>query len=158
MGFSYPDTFLANLTMTNIGTNSMYLAYKSSGNTIAGTLTVNNIGTGIITKVGLSSGTSSSLTVNGACTITNDASSSDPSIYLGDYGDITFNSSLTLNNITSNTTNSGFISLGNRNSSNIIVSGSTSISNSGSGTANRIYLGNQGDVTFDGTLAITNNI
>ncbi|MBK9590064.1 MAG: hypothetical protein IPO32_00765 [Crocinitomicaceae bacterium] len=51
----------------------------------------------------------------------------------------------------------GAIYLSNTSTSILTVGGATQITNSGAGTTKRVFVGNSGDVVFNGTLSILNN-
>jgi len=156
LGNGIPDTFSANLTVNNSGSNQTYVAYNSAGNIINGDLIVNNnSSTGTGNYVYLSQNSSSSLTVNGPAIFNNTTSSSNGRIYIGDHGDVTFNNAVTLNN--NATGNNAYIYLANNLNSQVSISGTTNVTNNGSGNAKQIFLGNQGDVTFNGSLNLINH-
>jgi len=155
MGNVNPDIFQADLLLNNTGTYSLYVAYSSLGNTIAGNLTANNTGTGTSTAINIANQSTSDITITGTTVINNLGSSTSSFFYLGNQGDVTLNNDLTVvNNATG--TNANF-NIANGTSSSLIVNGNTSILNAGVGTSRRTYLGAQGDVTLNGTLAISNS-
>ncbi len=155
MGYLASDTFSANLTLNNTGTNRMYLAQSSAGNSITGNLTVTNSATGASTYTYISNNSNSTLSIGGNATITNSGSSSDCRTYFGVNGDITLTGNLFLTNSASGSTGVAYVAHGAN--SNVIVGGSSTVINSGSGTTKRTYLGDDGDVTFSGLLSISNS-
>ena len=154
MGNGSPDTFSADLTLNNNGTQHMHIGYNSAGNTVAGNLTATNSATGTA-HIYLSNNAASSLTVTGTTTIINNASGTSNLIYLGGAGDVTLNNNLSITNSSTGTT--GNIYVANSDGSIVTIAGNTTVTNSGANTTKRIYLGEQGDITFNGTLSITNS-
>ncbi len=155
MGNGTADDFQANVVMNNLGTNNMYIAHNSRGNTIGGDLTVNHNTTGTSNYSYVSTGSNSNLTIGGNTTVNNNSSAASSYIYFGDQGDVTLNGDLALNNLASN--NNSQILLGSSSRSSISVNGNTQISNNGAGTYKRIYLGYSGDIIFNGNVSIENN-
>jgi hypothetical protein len=155
MGNVNPDHFSANLLINNSGTRHTYLARNSIGNTVGGTLTVNNSASGTKTNVILCYYSTSSLTVTGSAIFNNIASSNNSQISIGKSGDITFNGSLTLNNSATGT--QGYIFLAENSASSITVTGNTLINNAGSVHTKRTYVGNSGDIVFNGTVSFNNS-
>lgn len=71
-------------------------------------------------------------------------------------GDLTLSGNVSLTN-TSSATN-GYIYLAQNTDSEVTITGNTTVTNSAVGGTNKsIYLGNNGDVTFDGTLDVVNS-
>ena len=71
-------------------------------------------------------------------------------------GDLTLSGNVSLTN-TSSATN-GYIYLAQNTDSEVTITGNTTVTNSAVGGTNKsIYLGNNGDVTFDGTLEVVNS-
>lgn len=155
MGNGSPDTFSADLDISNSGSDAFYLGQNSAGNTVGGNLTISNTSTGTA-YIYISSGAASTLTVTGTTDLTNAGTGDDSRIIFGDAGDVTLNSSLTITNSSSATT--GQVQVANGAASTVMVSGNVIATNSGSGaSATRIYLGNTGDITFGGDLSIINS-
>tara|TARA_R110002050_G_scaffold97893_3_gene203434 strand:+ start:18618 stop:27962 length:9345 start_codon:yes stop_codon:yes gene_type:complete len=148
------DSFLANLTVNNNGTSNIYVANNVAGNTIGGDLTVNNNATGTNTYVYLANQSASTLTVDGNAVFNNSPSSSNGTIYIGEYGDITFNGTVAITNAATGL--NGHVLLANQTNSSVTIAGATTVSNTGSGTTKRVYLGGSGDVSFNSTLDIAN--
>jgi len=103
MGTSNPDTCNANLTLNNTGTHSLYYAYSSSKNYIAGNLSVINNPSGTSDVIIVCDQSGSGLTIDGNTTVTNNGGSTTKRVFLGNDGSITFNGTLTLTNNSSAT-------------------------------------------------------
>ena len=145
------DSFSGNLDIINSGSSIIYLAYNNSTTTVGGNLTVSNSGSA--TNIGIAYIGASSINITGNCTI-NNSSSATARIYLGNNGSFTVGGTL---DITNGGTGSSSIYLANGTTSSATISGATTIVNNDTATAHRIYLGYQGDVTFNGVLNIKNN-
>lgn len=154
MGAGSADTFAGDLSITNSGTRHVYLAHNSAGNTIAGNLTIVNSGSGT-SDIYLSNESASTLSVNGTVAITNSGSGTRNNIYIGNAGDVTFGSSLSMTNSSSAIT--GQIFLADDATSTVSVTGNAIATNSGAGGTKRIYLGNAGPVTFGGDVTLSNS-
>lgn len=153
MGNGQADVFSANLTMNNTSSDHMYLAHNSVGNTIAGDFVVNHNSTGS-SYIYLSTNTVSTLSIDGTTTLNNTSSGSDSRIYLGDGGDVTLNSDLDVNS--NPTSTNSYLYFADNTSSEVIVNGNTIIDFDGATNLARGYIGNNGDVTFNGDLEIIN--
>lgn len=120
-----------NMTINNVGTsgnNYVYISYYSASSLdVAGNCTINNSGTSSVCRiympydgdmtiggdlsvtnsttdvasVTLAQNSNSSLVVNGNTNITNNNGGTTKQLYLGVYGDITFNGTLTIHNFSS---------------------------------------------------------
>lgn len=154
MGNGMPDQFLANLEMNNTGSNNMYLAHNSTGNTVAGNLTVTNNGT-TNNYLYLSTNASSTLTISGNTLATNTSAGSDSRIYLGASGNVTLNGTATL--LSQSTGNIAYFFIADNGNSQVTFNGAVTAVNSGAGSLKRFYFGNNGDVTFNAPLSITNS-
>ncbi|MCB9189661.1 MAG: T9SS type A sorting domain-containing protein [Flavobacteriales bacterium] len=154
MGANNPDTFGGNLTMDNVGTDNMFLAYSSAGNTIAGDLTINHNGSG--QNVNIADGSASTLTIAGNTSIDYSTSHASATLYFVNNGTVQLAGDLTLTQATTGTTSNSYFSNGNNGS--LTVNGTTTLTNnSTSATTGRIFLGSSGDVTLNGSLDIFNN-
>ena len=150
------DTFGANVTLNNIGTNYIYLANAGSGHSIAGDLTVNNQPASGNGYVFISNGSTATLSVSGNASFTNTGSANNIRTYIGNSGALTINGNLTITN--NGTGTNSQIYLGNNTSSSVIINGTTTVLNNGtSSNYNEVYLGQSGDVTFNNSLYITNS-
>ena len=156
MGNGAADSFTGNLTLNNTGDGSdIELAYNSAGNTITGNLLVNNNPSGGSCTFLLSRNSSSTLSISGTTTINNGGTPSSASNNLGYDGSVTFGDDVFItNSITSGSLNAY---LAQRSTSSVIINGNFQGINSGSGTDERIYLGDDGDISLNGTLLFTNN-
>ncbi|MBL4669272.1 MAG: hypothetical protein JKY30_08420, partial [Flavobacteriales bacterium] len=106
------DTYSANVTLTNSGTDHMYFAYNGLGHIVTGNLTVTNSATGTNNYIYLSNNTTTDLIVNGSTTINNTGTATGNTIYVGNNGDIIFNGTVDLNNIGSGANSEIFCNLG----------------------------------------------
>ncbi|MGV6861188.1 MAG: T9SS type A sorting domain-containing protein [Putridiphycobacter sp.] len=156
LGNGNPDDFQNDLLINNLGTHSVYIAYNSIGNQIAGNLDVNNQGIsgGSSTIVYFCSNASSTLTINGTADLLEASSALNSRIFFPDGGTINLNNDL---NVLSNSTSTDArVYLANGTSSALNITGITTINNQGASTTKIIYVGNNGDVTFDGDLSLSN--
>lgn len=156
MGNGTADTFDLDVSITNAGTNNSYIAHAGSGHYIGGNVSITNSASGNSAHVYLSTNTDAGLTIDGNVTISNTGSATTNNVLVGDNGDVTIGGTLDINNNGSGTT--GQIYLGVQTNSAISVAGATTANNLASGgSTHRIYLGNNGDVTFDSTVTIVNS-
>jgi len=148
------DTCLANLTLDNQSTAQMYWAYNGLGHLVNGNLTgsLSNAST----RLDICVLTGASLEIDGTTTLTTTSTATSSSMLLGNTGDIIMNDDVT---ITDNSTGpSSFFYLANAAASSAIVNGNFLLNENAAGaTDSRDYIGNQGDVTFNGTLTLNNN-
>ncbi len=98
LGNLNPDIFNSDLMLTNNGSGSIYLAYNSSGNTIAGNLDILNIPSATNAHVYLSSVNGSSLNISGTTTVDNNGSGATNTVHLGYAGSVYFSGLLNLQN------------------------------------------------------------
>ncbi|MBL4708481.1 MAG: hypothetical protein JKY48_08600, partial [Flavobacteriales bacterium] len=145
MGDGSPDTFAANVSISKTGSDHVYLAYNSAGNTIGGNLTASNSGS-IVGNLYFSNSSSSSLLVTGNTVITNNGSGTTSQVFLGYNGDITFNGTVTLNN-SSTATNSQIYCNYDNNSTNI-YNGNIIISNSNASSDGVLFGNSEGSSTL----------
>ena len=155
MGEGSPDTFGADLTMTNNSNRFMYIARNSAGNTIGGNFTVTDNGTGTDNRIYISDNTNSTLVVTGTTAISNLSNATSSTIYVGNSGDITFNNNVTL--INNGTGANAEVRMANATNSAVIINGNLSATNSASGTTKRIRLTENGDLTVSGNLTAVNS-
>jgi len=136
--------------------STAYLAYNGAGHAVAGNLTATNSATGTTNGIYIGSGGTSTLTVNGNISLTQNGSATTLNTYLGDQGDVTVNGTVDLINSGTGTTSN--MRIANNTNSTVTIAGATTITNNNTATTtNRIYVGNQGDITFNGTLDLINN-
>ncbi|MFT6801746.1 MAG: hypothetical protein ACJA2N_000929 [Salibacteraceae bacterium] len=155
MGNGSGDIFNGNVTLNNTGSKNIYLAHRSPGNTIAGTLTVNNNSSAsATTDVYIASDSAGSITIGGVATLNNIGSGSNGNIIFGRVGDVILNNNLTINNNTTGA--SGQVYVANNSQSAVSITGTTTVTNNGSGNSKRVYLGNYGDISFGDDLTINN--
>jgi len=156
MGNGTFDTYSANVTLSNTGTDHMYFAYNGAGHNVAGDLIGTNSPTGTTANILIGSGATSTLNIGGNVILTQNGSATTSYTYLGDQGDVTLDGTLTMINSGTGTTSSMY--LANNTNSSVTIAGATSITNNNTAaTTNRMYIGNQGDITFNGTLELINN-
>lgn len=156
MGNGSPDIFQSDLLMNNLGSDNMYLAYNSAGNTIAGDLTVNNSSIGTSSgNMYFSNNSSSTLNITGNVTLNNLSSATNSYVYFGDQGDIDVQGTLDIiNNPTSS--NVGEFRVASNTNSTVNIVGNVSVLNNGVANYNRVYFYNSGNGTVDGTVNIDN--
>ncbi|NQX99289.1 MAG: hypothetical protein HRT73_15630, partial [Flavobacteriales bacterium] len=131
-------------------------AYNGPGHVVSGDLTATNSATGTGSGIYIGNGATSTLNINGNVSLTQNGSATTLATYLGEQGDITINGTVDLVNSGTGTTSDMRIA-NNTNSSVIIADTTTITNNSTATTTNRMYIGNQGDITFNGTLNLINN-
>ncbi len=152
-GNSSPDVFQANVDITNSGSGNFYLAHNTLGNTVAGNLTYAHQGSALAGYIGNSA--NSSIAITGDVTITN-TSSANSTIAVANSGAGTIGGNLDFSSNNSGASSNSY--LANAATSSLTVTGNTTITNNGTGaTTQRFWIGNSGDVTFDGTLDLINN-
>jgi len=149
MGNATADDFQANLIIRNTGSNNFYLANNSAGNQIANNLDIYNTGH----YVYINNSTASTITIGGNCTISQSGSSA-VNTYLNDDGTMTITGNL---DITNNASANADVFVSNAGTTTTTINGNTTVTNSGTGTNSRVYLGYTGDITFNGNLSIHNN-
>ncbi len=152
LGNGSNDSFSADLSLENAGSDGLYLSYNNSTTSIGGNLSVSNTGTATTTRLAYN-GSSSSVSVSGNVTVSSNTTV-NTNIVLGQNGSFSVSGSLT---ITNNGSANSTIYLANNTSSSATIGGAATITNSGGGTTKRIYLGSNGDVSFNSTLSITNS-
>jgi len=155
LGSGNPDSFTNNLLLHNVGASTIYFAYNSLGNTVGGDLSIVQNPTGNATVV--ISSLTSSLNVTGDISVVNKGNGNYQYIELGNKGSLTIGGDLDIQNGMTGTGNNFIVTVADEASSNVSVGGITTVSNGGSGSASRIYLGGDGDVVFNGDLKIDNN-
>ncbi len=156
-GSGNADIFQANLTLTNSGTNSLYFAYSTAGHAVANDLTIINSATGNGNRtVNIGDQTSSTMTVGGNVSVSNNSSGQELNIYFPNRGNSTVSGTFDIMNSGSGTKSQ--VVLANYSSSSLVITGATGVTNDDNASSrNRIYLGNYGDITFNSTLDINNN-
>ena len=161
-GVTNPDDFQGNLTLINSASaagSDLNIAYNSAGNTVAGNLTINNTATyaNDANDVSIGNNAASTFDVTGNVTINNTGSANNNRVLFPNQGATTMGGDLTINN-TATGTNAYVYIANNTNSSLVMTTGNTTVTNSAlGGTTKRVYLGVDGDITFDGTLDVTNS-
>lgn len=155
-GGIFSDTWLANLDVTNNGTGSIIqIATNAAGSSIAGTFTAVNQGSS--SDIIISREASASLSVGGVATISN-LTSSYSTVFIGQSGDIQFNSDvIAINNGNSATVNDTVIlTFGALSSSQVTIDGMLDLDIIG-GDYLQTTIGSAGDVTILGGLNATNS-
>ena len=154
MGNGTADDYQSNLNVINTGTDEIYIAHNSAGNTIGGDLTITQGGSG--DRIEFSNNTNSTLTVTGTTTVTNTSNSTTNQIILGNNGDIDFDSSVDIDN--SGTGTDSYVYVANGTNSTVTVDGTFTFDQNATCTNNsRSYFGNNGDITFNDVLTVNNN-
>ncbi len=155
MGNGTGDSCLANLTLTNSGGGSLVHGYGTGSNYISGNLTVSNTGTTGSCYTYVSSGTNATTQIDGSVDLSTTATATNNRIYFGNNGDITLDGNLDITHNPGAGTSYLYVASGTN--SLVTIAGNTDIVNLGpSGTTNRIYFGNNGDIDHTGTLSIIN--
>jgi len=144
-------------TINNNGTGDNSRVYFGDQGTITqnGDVIINNtaIGTGSI--VSIANNTNSVAVINGNVTVNNTSLSTNSDIYIGNNGLVTLNGNLTVTQATAATNSNLYIA--NSSASAVSISGNTLYNLSGSGITTRGYIGNNGNVTFTGTVEVNNS-
>ncbi len=156
MGNSSVDEWQANVLMQNTGSSLLYIAANNAGHTIDGNLTVENSGSGTTNQSYVSNGNSAGIAIGGNVLLTNTSSATNSRIFFGNSGDVTVTGNVSGTN-NPNGSNTGEILLANGGNSLVTINGTTTLVNSGTGNNIRHYIGNQGDVVFNGDLGISNS-
>ncbi len=182
-----PNSYGGNLTLRNTGTFDNLLYGNSAGTTnITGDLLLENISTGtgsqyiyLMNNVGAIANIGGSATIinnanttsgahriyvsnrgqvniTGNSTALNSSTGTDSYIYLGVSGSVDFGGNLDITNSSLATTNAQ-IRMAESTSSNVVITGNTTVNSSTVATNGYCYLGYSGNVTFNGTLDLTNN-
>ncbi|MCB0480792.1 MAG: T9SS type A sorting domain-containing protein [Flavobacteriales bacterium] len=155
MGDGSPDSFGNNLTMNNSGTNSMYLAYRAVGTTVAGNLTMNNTSNGTTGNLYLCSIDTSTLSVTGNLIVNNSATASNSAYaYLAYLGTLTVGGDMTVNH--SATATNSYIYLADGSSAAVNITGNLSVISTSSASNSIVYIGDDGNVTIGGNLVARN--
>ncbi|MEO9532229.1 MAG: T9SS type A sorting domain-containing protein [Crocinitomicaceae bacterium] len=148
------DTCLANLTLDNASSAQMYWANNSNGNIVNGDLvgTMSNTST----RLEICANVNSTIEVDGTATLTSTSAAASSTMIVGNSGDVTFNGDLSM---TDNSTGAvSYTYLANATDASAIINGDFLIEKNPTGaTETRAYIGNQGDVTFNGTFTANNN-
>ena len=150
------DNFLSNVSLINSGTSSIYFARSGAGHSIAGNLNMTNSGSGSGTNyILIGDNASTTLSIGGNVSMTSNGSAKYLRTYLANNGAITVNGNVNIENSGSGTYSVSMLS--NASTSSLTINGNTNVINNGNATTrNRVFLGNNGDVTFNGTLNIEN--
>ncbi len=184
-GGSFPDDFQGNVTINNTGSEDIYLAYGSLGNTISGDLTISNATSGNSTsEIILAYNSLSSLSIGGnvavnntsSCTnsyvnigrggkitsiggnvsIANNASGGNTAaVYIASYDTVRILGDLTVDNIGAANNNYSYFSVAS--TAYLSVGGNSSFNNAASGNYSRMYIGDNGDIDFLGTVYAKTN-
>lgn len=149
------DTFNANVIHVNNSNGGDFeIANNSLNNYIAGNLTVTHSPLAGDSYFVLARGSSSSLQIDGATSITSSGTPSNSDLYLGFDGDVTFNDNIIYQSSITSGTSEAYIANGGNSS--VIINGSFDGDNNGSATTERIYFGNAGDINISGSLTLQN--
>lgn len=155
MGNGTADLFQNGLDVINSGSSNLHIALDGVGHTVTGDMTVSLSGSAVSTI--LANTLASSLVISGNLDVTNTSTSNASSVYIGNTGDVTIGGDLTIDQSPTIGTNSN-IYVADDDGSVVTIAGATDVDNNGATTnQSRIFLANQGDITFTGDLAITNN-
>ncbi len=158
LGTGSADNFQKDLTLLVSGNTSarIDIGNGSAGNIIGGDLIATNSGTGSNTNIYLATNTGSSIAIGGNATFLLDGSATSQRTYIANNGTVTIGGVLNITN--SSTGENTDVYLANGTTSSCTITGTTTVVNNNTSIkTNRIYLGNNGDVTFNGLLSITNN-
>jgi hypothetical protein len=152
MGDSAFDRWDENLAIISEGEGDLEIAHGAFGNFIFGDLSILASSGGASSQdVIIANQVNSSLLVGGNTTVINNSSGTNNNVILGGNGDVNFIGNLDLTN--SSTSNRADIVLADNLNAEITIAGNTTVVNSGLGGNNkRIFLGNSGDVIFNGVL------
>lgn len=151
------DIFQSNVNLINSGSNNLYIAYDGAGHTITGDLVTTNSATGAGDyRIFCGTTTNATLTINGNVTLNNTGNGTTIRTYFPNQADLTLNGTLTINNSATGT--NSYMQIADGTNSSLSISGLTTVNNNNTATTNnRIYLGNNGDITFNGVLDLINN-
>jgi hypothetical protein len=154
-GNGLADSCLANVVMQNSINGELTFAYSGPDHYIAGNLTVENLSAAASSHaIYIARSATSSLVVDGNASFLNTGNGSDSRIFIGEQGDIVFNGGVMITNDIDATV--GWVLVANNPVSQVIFNARTESLNSGAGTNNRIYFGNQGEVIANDSLFFSN--
>ncbi len=154
-GNGLADSCLANVVMQNSINGALTFAYGGADHYIAGNLTVENLSAAASSHaIYIARSATSSLVVDGNASFLNTGNGSDSRIFIGEQGDIVFNGEVMITNDIDATV--GWVLVANNPVSQVIFNARTESLNSGAGTNNRIYFGNQGEVIANDSLFFSN--
>ncbi len=158
MGRTNADNWTNHLTLNNTGSNDIYLASRSAGNTVGGNLVINNFASvSPSANVYVTQTNTGSINITGNVEIYNNGVAALQNVYLGTNGNVTIDNNLLIENATSGTADQSSVFVANGATSAVVINGTTSVTNSGSATNARVFLGNNGGVTFNGQLSLVNS-
>ncbi len=141
------------ITELSSGSSTVSIAVSDTVN-IGGALTYTNTATGN-SNFYMADNAVSQLIISDSLGVTNNSSGSTTRMYIGDEGDLQINSNV--NCVNGAASSNSQIIFSRTTSSKTTIQGNTFIDNSGTGTNSIYYLGNSGDMTYNGTLTILNS-
>lgn len=150
------DAFSADVALTNSGTSSLYFARSGAGHSIAGNLNITNSATGSGTSyILVCNQSSATLSVGGNVNMISNGSANQLRTYFADNGSATVTGNFNVENSGSGSYSVSMLS--NTSTSSLTIHGNTNIiNNNNASNRNRVFLGNYGDIIFNGTLNIEN--
>lgn len=146
-----------NLT-NNSSSSDSYLYLGANGTlTINSNVVLTNNSTSVnIGQAVIGDNANSTVSINGNVTAVNSGPSGDNRLFIGIGGDVSITGDVILTNSAVGT--EGVVGIANNTSSTVTIGGALTVTNSGVGSGQiRSYIGNNGDVTVDGTMTISNS-
>jgi hypothetical protein len=119
-----------------------------------GSVTAVNSASGGTAQILFSNNSGTALSITGSLDITNNSSATNSNVYIGNQGAVNVGGQTTAVNNASGATGEIYVASGGN--STVTFTGAANFTNSNSGTTKRIWLGNDGDVIFNGVLTIAN--
>jgi hypothetical protein len=149
MSSTSPDTYEKDLGIENNGDDDFFLGNNAAGIQVQGDLDITNSARNVY----LANGATSSISISGDTRIINSSSQPSANIYIGLHGDISITGNCDLLNAVKGA--SGQIIVANSSDANV-TTGNMKAYNEQGGTTKRMYIGNGGIITINGTLTIKN--
>jgi len=145
----------ASVTNTSSSSNSRLYFGDNGSLALQGDLDIseNASGSTAYNYVGVQS--TSSVTIGGDASVNHTNTGTLKYTYFGNSGDVDLTGRLTLLN--SNGIDNSLMYVANASTSTVTVGGVAHVTNDGSGTTKRVFLGNSGDVTFSDSLIVLNS-
>ena len=148
---------LGKMQVNNTGSANSNIVYLCDAGTlnIGSDVTMINNSTGTNGSIYLSDNASSLVSIGGNTIADNIGTGDNQYLYLGYVGNVNYGGNLAIRN--TNAAITGVVVLGNGTSSSNTIPGNTTVLNTGAGVNKQVYLGNNGDITFNGKIDIVNS-
>lgn len=154
LGNGTADSYGANVSLQNTGSDDLFFAYRGAGHAVSGNLTLENLGASANSNLIVADINTATLSIGGNVNIINNGSNTNNDVRFADAGDITIGGDLSIVNNGNATTSEIFVAL--ESSSSLQVGGNVTIQTLGSGNAKRLRFARSGDILINGQLTSTN--